>query len=89
MDASNRASSTVQAPPTWFVSTPHGVLEYLQDGPIVRPYGVQHGRQPESGLTACGTFAVGWRIYWESPFTADNKRACGDCVAALSRVSED
>jgi len=72
----------------WFVSTPHGVLEYLGDGPIVRPYGVNHGRAPESGLTACGKYAVGWRIFWETPFTADRHRACSACLEAIAKAQD-
>ena len=41
------------------------MLERLDGEPTVRPYGVVHARQPESGLTACGKYAVGWRIFWE------------------------
>jgi len=69
----------------WFASTPHGVLERLDDGPTLRPYGTIHGRQPGSGLTACGKYAVDWRIFWEIPFTSGSPRACAGCAEAIAR----
>ena len=79
---------TTQTRLEWFVSTPHGMLEHLEDGPILRPYGINHGREPESGLTACGKYAVGWRIFWETPFTADRHQACGACLKAIAKAQD-
>ena len=56
--------------------------------PTVRPYGVIHARQPESGLTACGKYAVGWRIFWEITFTAGGPRACAACAEAIARTRD-
>ena len=70
----------------WFASTPHGILERHGGEPTVRPYGVVHGRQPGSGLTACGKYAVDWRIFWEITFTSGSPRACAACAEAIAKA---
>lgn len=70
----------------WFVSVPHSVLEEVHGQRVERPYGVIHARESGSGLTACGKYAVGWRIFWELRFRTTDARACPKCIEAVIGV---
>ena len=71
---------------TWLVSTQHWVPLASPGGPAERPYGTKHAREAGEGLTACGKFAVGWRIFWDMTFTTADGEACPACVDAVSKT---
>jgi hypothetical protein len=71
---------------TWLVSTRHWVRCVADDGPVERPYGVKHAREPGRGLSACGEFAVDWRIFWGMNFTSEDPDACPACRAVVNKV---
>ena len=49
----------------WVISVPHTAMKDVGGQMVERPYGVSHARQAGHALTACGRYAVGWRIFWE------------------------
>ena len=51
---------------------------------LERPCGLSHARRAGSALTACGRYAVGWRIFWELPFQTSAPHACPACVEAVA-----
>ena len=89
MSASSSGDAPTKQWPTWFASTPYEILDRQSRESGLRPYGILHARRAESGLTACGEYAVGWRIFWELPFSADRARACAACVEALASAPDE
>ena len=70
----------------WLVSAAHVALEDVDGHKVERPYGVMHARESGSGLTACGQYAIGWRMFWEIRFRPTDPRACPDCIVAVARM---
>ena len=68
----------------WVISVPHTAMKDVGGQMVERPYGVSHARQAGHALTACGRYAVGWRIFWELPFQTSTPHACPACVEAVA-----
>jgi hypothetical protein len=68
----------------WLVSVPHTALREVDGHSVERPYGVIHARESGSGLTACGQYAVGWRIFWELRFSTTDADSCPECIDAVA-----
>ena len=68
----------------WVISVPHTAMRDVGGQMVERPYGVSHARQTGSALTACGRYAVGWRIFGELPFQTSASRLPGVCRSRRS-----
>ena len=73
----------------WLVSVPHTALEEVDGHRVERPSGVIHARASGCGLTACGQYAVGWRIFWELAFRTMDERACPRCIDVVAKDGFD
>jgi hypothetical protein len=73
--------------PTWLVSSRNGVVLLRDgDGASWRPFGVHHARSVGSPLTACGEGALGWELFWDMPFPAEESGSCVACLDAIQRL---
>lgn len=68
----------------WVISVPHTAMKHVGGQLMERPDGVNHARQAGRAPTACGRYAVGWRIFWELPFQTSAPHACPSCVEAVA-----
>ena len=72
-------------PAGWLMSAPNGT--WRVEGPGQRrwvPYSTAHAREVGAALTACGTFAIGWELFWDMPFEGSGEDACSACANALA-----
>jgi len=64
---------------TWLVSTPYGQSPRFS----IAPAGVVHARIDSEPSTACGLFAVDWRVFWTRQFDARDEDACSQCSTVV------
>jgi hypothetical protein len=75
--------------PTWYVTSAHGARVAKPAGPAEwRPFGLHHARKPGSILTACGTWAAEWEIFWDLPFpSSPGQGTCRECLHKVASGS--
>jgi hypothetical protein len=80
--------STSVKVPTWLVAARNGRLELKDDGTYrLTPFGTHHARQIGSRTTACGLFAVDWKLFWDQTFTGLREAECPECREVLASPS--
>lgn len=64
----------------WLVTARHLDIS----NPLGRqPLGVRHARRSGDNRTACGQWAIGWRMFWHLPFDAEAATSCDECSRAV------
>ena len=78
-------------PPKWLVTSSHGVWQVTLDSRCWVPYSVRHAREVGALQAACGQLVIGWELFWDIPFTADDLAACARCaeLVASDTAKED